>query len=104
MGFGGHIFELPASQVVVKSVLRAWESPRAAHHRHSFPYAGGTLTRLRRSRQIEIHVIRYHQIDHPVAIIVDKGATGAPGLAGTVNSGLLCNLSENAVFVVIEPV
>ena len=54
--------------------------------------------------KIEVHVVGDHQIEMAVAIVVDEGASGAPGLAGAGDAGLLGHFGENSVLVVIETI
>ena len=54
--------------------------------------------------EIEIHVVRHHQIEMAIAIVVDKRAARAPCLARSRDAGLLGDFGEDAVLVVVEAV
>ena len=95
---------VPSPFIVIKNILRARKSARAAHHRDALPHTRRALSRRRRSGEIEIHVIRHHQIELAVAVVVDERASRAPRFARTRHAGLLRHFGEDTVIVVIEPV
>src|SRR5579863_5670886 len=59
----GYVFECAIAFVVVENVLFARQPARAAHHGNAFPYTTCTLTRRWRSGQIEVHIIRDHEVE-----------------------------------------
>ena len=63
--------------------------------------AGSRLAGARRPLKLEIYVVRDKQVEMTIAIIVEKAATGAPGAARARYSGLLRDISEGAVSIVV---
>src|SRR6266487_1719194 len=100
----GHVLELAAAEVVIKNILRARKALRSAHDRNAFPHARRPLTGRGRGCEIEINVIGDHQIQQPVAIVVNKRTTCAPDFSRTSNSGSFSHFFERAVLVVIKAV
>src|SRR5262249_49195596 len=52
----------------------------------------------------EIHVVRYHQIKPPVAVIVHEGTSGAPVFSRARDAGFFSNFREGAMIVVVEAI
>src|SRR6266567_2098065 len=100
-GFGGDIFESAVAKIVIKDIFRPRQATRAAHHRHAFPHAGGPLAGSGGGGQIEIDVVGDEQIELAVAVVVDKGAAGAPGFSVAGNFGFLADVGEGAVAIVV---
>src|SRR5216683_2966269 len=100
-GFGSDIFENAVAKIVIKNIFRPRQAAWAAHHRHAFPHAGGPLAGSGRGGQIEIDVVGDEQIELAVAVVVNKGAAGAPGFSVAGNLGFLADVGEGAVAVVV---
>src|ERR1019366_1414504 len=73
-----YIREGSVTFVPIKRVPSRRHTPRAAVHRNSLPGAIDVGAGFRSMLQIELNVVGDEEIEVPVAIIVDKGATGAP--------------------------
>ena len=99
--FRGDVFEFSVSQIVIKNVFRPWQAARTAHDRHAFPDAGRAFARGGGGGEIEVHVVGDHQVEMAVAIVIDEGAAGAPGFSGAGDAGLLADIGEGAVAVVV---
>ena len=98
-----YVRELSAAEIVIENVGRKFEPARAAHHRCPLPYAPRALPRLGRRPDIEEHIIGDEKIEFAIAVIVDKGATGAPCLAVARDSRSARNFLKSTVaFVVVE--
>ena len=97
----GHVSKSSVTIVVIKNVGIAGQTAGTAHHRNSFPLAnrrigGGSF------RRIELDVIADQEVEMAVAVVVKKRAPGAPANLLIVNSGLVGNVGERAVAVVVE--
>src|SRR4029077_6316940 len=99
VSFRGDVLERAVAAIVVENILRSGESAGAAHHGHSLPHAGRTLTGSGRGREVEVDVVGDHEIEVAVAVVVNPGAPRAPRLAGPSYTGLLRNLGEDAVLI-----
>ena len=96
----GNVGERSVAVVVVENVLAALQSRRSARHHHTLVEARAGL-RHRRRCQIEIDVVGDEQIELPVAIVVDEGAACVPARAFARHAGLLADVGERAVAVVV---
>jgi len=101
VSLGGDLLKRTVAAIVVQNIFRAGQALRAAHHRNAFPDTRGSVARRGGSGQIEIDVVGDHQVEAAVAIIVDKGATGSPSLAGACHAGFLAHIGECSVAVVV---
>ena len=57
MCLGGDVFKRAVAFVVIKNILRARQTARAAHYWNSLPNAGRALARCGSRREIEVHVV-----------------------------------------------
>ncbi len=104
VGFRGDVFEGAVAAIVVEDVLRRRQSSRAAHHRRALPDARRAVSRRRRGREIEVHVIGDDEIELAVAIVVNEGAAASPSLARSADARLVGHIGEDTVIVVVETV
>src|SRR5205085_8414806 len=100
-GFLRHVLERAVADVVIKNVFRPRQSSRPAHHRNALPYAGGALSWRQRYSGVVVHVVRDHQIELAIAIVIHKRAARAPHLAASRNTGLFADIRKRAVAVVV---
>ena len=96
--------EFPAAQILVQNIFRAFQTPRSAHHRRAFPHAIRSRTRRLRRGRFEIHVVRHHQVEFSVAVVIDERAARAPRLAGSGHARPGADLRKFSVIVVVQPV
>ena len=102
--FHRDILERAVSAIVVENVLLSGKAARATHHRYSFPHAGRTFARRRRSSYVEVDIVGHHEIELSVAVVINERAAVAPGFAVSGYPRLLADLGEGAVDVVIETI
>ena len=81
MRFRTDIFKFSPTHIVIKNVLRARQAARTAHHRNTLPHARGSLAGSGRRGKVQVYIIRDYQIEQPVAIVINEGASRAPGFA-----------------------
>ena len=86
---------------MVEDIFRAGQALRAAHDRDAFPQAVDAFAGRGRGGDVEVHVIRDHEVEMAVAVVVHEGAAGAPGLAGAGDTGFVADVGESAVAVVV---
>src|SRR5260370_18347790 len=67
-------------------VHAALQPTRTAHDRHILPRAPIGAARGRSVLLVELHVVRYEQIELAVAVIVDESAAGPPADIGAGHS------------------
>ena len=89
---------------MVKNIFRAGQSARAAHHRNSFPHTRRPFSRRGRVGNVKVHIVGDHQIEQTIAIVIDKGASGAPGFPGARDPGLFADFGEDSALIVIETI
>ena len=100
-----YVFEFAVSEVVQQHVGCVVQAARAAHHRHALPHAACCLARRWRMRQVEVHIVGDGDVELAVAVVVHKGAAGAPLLAAARRAGLLGHFLEGSVaFVMVQAI
>ena len=102
--FLGNVLESVVAAIAVQDVLRPRESARPAHHRHTLPHARWPISESRRRGKIKVHVVRDHQIEMAVAIIINPRASRTPGLPRARHTRFFRDLGEHAVLVVVQAV
>ena len=102
--FRGYVFESAVAFVVVENILRARQPARAAHHGNALPDASGALAGRGSGGQIEVHVVRDHQIEFAVAVVIDECAARSPRFSRAGDAGFFGDLGEDAALVVIEAI
>src|SRR6185312_16795625 len=102
--FRSDVLELAMAQVAVEDILGAGQSARATHHRHSLPYARRSFSWRRSGGHVKVHVVGHHQIKQTVAIVINEGASCAPGLPASRHAGRIGNLCEHPALIVIEAI
>ena len=73
---------------------------RPAHHRDALPHARSPLPRQRRCGNIEVHIIRNHDVELSVPVVIYKRATRSPSLFRSRNASLVADILKDAAFVV----
>src|SRR5262249_12610358 len=84
--------------VVIERVARAFQSARATLHVNAAVLAVGSRSECRQIIQVKVHIVRHHQIEIAVAIVISKGSPRGP--AAVSDAGLRCHVGESAVAVV----
>ena len=79
-------------------ITRAAQTPRAALHVNTPVAARRARSKLRQVVQLEVHVVRHHQIDKSIAVVVRKGRSGGPPAVG--NSCLCRHIRKGAIAIV----
>src|SRR6185369_14802508 len=79
--FRRDVFKLSLAQIVIKNIFRTGQAARPAHDWNAFPHARCSLAWGRSRGYIKVHVVCDYQIEKPVAIVIDKGASCSPGFA-----------------------
>src|SRR5262252_5751599 len=103
MSFSCDVFEF-STQIVIKNVLRSWQTTRTAHYGNALPYTGGPLPGSGCHGEIQVDVIRDYEIKQAVAVVVDESASCAPSLARSRHSRFFPDFSEHALFIVIQTI
>ena len=85
---------------MVQDVGVAVQSGRSARHHHGFVETGAAL-RHRRGFQVEVDVVGDEEVEFAVAIVIDESATCGPAGSHARDSGLLADVGEGAVAVVV---
>ena len=99
------VLKLAVPQIVVEGVGCARQAAGSAEGRHPFPNAVACLAGSGRVCQVEVDIVRNHQVQLAIAIIVNKRAAGAPLLSGSGHSGYFREFPKSSVsLVVVEPI
>ncbi len=87
--------------VVIEGGNAGGQAARAAVDRNSFPIAVRVFAGLRNRFGVELEVVGDEEIEAAVAVVIDEGAAGAPTISGMKKSGLLRDIGEGAVAIVV---
>src|SRR5271155_5510772 len=104
VSLGRDICKRAVTAIFVQNILRAGQTAWATHHSHTFPHASTPLARNRGRGRIEVHIICNYQIQTPVAVVIDEGTSGSPGLSCSSDTGLLGHFGEYAMVIVIQAI
>src|SRR5438105_3142395 len=96
-----YVLKLSVSEIVIKNIWRGRKSARSAHHRRALPQTSQSFAGLRRSLDIEKHIVGDHEIELSIAIVINERATGAPCLAIASDSRRGSNFLEGPVTLVV---
>ena len=99
-GLRAHVGEGAVAVVVVEDVGVAVETGRSAGDHHAFVETRAGL-RHRRGLQVHVDVVGDEEIELAVAIVIDEGAARAPARLLACDAGLLADVGEGAVAVVV---
>ena len=97
----GDVGKMTLFIVLVKRDRFARQTARAAHHRQTLPPAFRLFSGMWRLTEIEIDIVRYHQIEKSIAIEVDEGTSGTPSPLRRGQSSLFCLVAESSVSLVV---
>ena len=96
----GHVGEPPTSVVVIERHGFGRQAHGAADHGEPFPHALPAIAGLGHAGGIEIEIVGDEQVQLAVAIVIEKGAAGAPAL-GRGQAACLRLIAKRAVALVM---
>src|SRR5205823_55433 len=76
--FLADIVEGPVSVIVIKLVMRSFQTAGTAHHRDAFPLTQGAAPGLGRMRGIKVHVFGNKQINMAIQVVINESAARVP--------------------------
>ena len=95
------ILESSVPAIAVQEVGAAGQPLRTTRHRNIVEAAVRRFARKRYALRVEVHVVGDEQVQMAIAIVIEKTTTGSPPVPAARDAGLLGNIGESAVTVVV---
>src|SRR5215467_3747076 len=100
-----HVRKPAVAQIVIQQVGGGLQPAWAAHYGSPLPQACGILAGQGRSGNLEVNIVRYHNIKQAVPVVIDESAARAPLGSRSRHARGLGNFFEPpSSFIVVKPV